>query len=129
MMRKTNEEVVPDQPLAKTLNDENLENKNSVTTPSKVSNETKTSPNITKAIPVTYQKKVNQATTTVVTLKSNFKAEFSSDNNLTQRSIVVASTAVINNKSTTTPITFQFRPPKDTTSFNVAQARNFFPLQ
>lgn len=54
MMRKTNEEVVPDQPLAKTLNDENLENKNSVTTPSKVSNETKTSPNITKTIPATY---------------------------------------------------------------------------
>ena len=53
-MSKTNEEVVPDQPLAKTRNDGNLENKNSVTTPSKVTKKTKTSPNITKTIPATY---------------------------------------------------------------------------
>ena len=57
-------------------------------------------------------------------MKSPFEGEFSPDNNLTQRTIAVASTAVINNNRITTPIKFQFHPPKDSTSFNVAQAHN-----
>ena len=56
-MTKTNEEVVPDQPSTKTLNGENRENKKSVTTPSKVSNEMEKSPNIPKTTLATSQEK------------------------------------------------------------------------
>ena len=123
-MTKTNEEMAPDQPSARTLNDENRENENSVNTPSKISNEMKPSSNIPKIIQANSQEKnkVNQVTTTVVTLKSHFVAECSSDNNLTKSTIAVASTEVIDNNRITTHIPFKFRHPKDAVSFNVAQA-------
>ena len=122
-MTKTIDKVVPDQPSAKNKNDENCENETPITIPSKVSGDIETALDTPKNALITTQEKdnINQTTTTVVSLKSPFEAEFSTDDNVTQQTIAVASTAVMNNDRVTTPITLQFRPPKDAPSFNVAQ--------
>ena len=118
---KTTDEAVPDQPSTK---NEKHEKENSVTIPSKTSGENKTTLNTPKNTPVAIKEieEVNQVITTVVTLKTSYEAGFSTDKNLTQQKIAVASTAVVNNNIITTPIAFQFHPPKDAAPFNVVQA-------
>ena len=122
---KTTDEAVPDQLSVKPKNDETYKSKNLIISSSIVADHTKTTLITPKNTSATTQEKynVNQTTTTVVTLKFSFEEEFSSDNNLTQQTIAVASTVVINNNRITTPITLQFRLPKDTASFNVTLCR------
>ena len=72
----------------------------------------------------TYPKKTESKTrkTTLATLKTpNHPNNDTKGVDVSQRTIAVANVAVINNHRITTPVTFQFRPPNNTSEFSVSK--------
>ena len=63
---------------------------------------------------------------------TTLKTPFFSNNHITgvditQRTIEVANVVVINNKRITTPVTFQFHPPRNSSNFSISRAhQNIF---
>lgn len=67
-------------------------------------------------------------TTSFTVLKTQFPANHHTKGvDITQRTIEVAIAVVINNNRITTPVTFQFRPPSNSSKFSISRAhRNIF---
>ena len=87
-------------------------------------------PTYHKTIHLLNKKKAENKTrkTTPATLKhSDCPNNVTKGVDVTQRTIEVANAAVINNDRITTPVTFQFRPPNNTSEFSVSKAhQNIF---
>ena len=66
--------------------------------------------------------------TTPTTLKTLFPSNHqTNDVDITQRTIEVANAVVINNNRITTPVTFQFRPPRNSSNFSISRShQNIF---
>ena len=79
---------------------------------------------ITKQYTYTTKKAENKTRkTTLATLKtSNYPNNNTKGGDVTQRTIEVANAAIINNDRITTPVTFHFRPPNNTSNFSVSDA-------